>query len=560
MEETLRKAVQAVLAEMGAGEVPFAVEWPADLSHGDFATNAALAASKPLGRSPRDIAEELAARLPALLGEDAERIEVAGPGFVNVQLSHGAIARGIADAGNAGTAWGSGTSRAEERVAFEYSCPNPFKEMHAGHLMSTVIGEASARLIENQGARVLRDTYGGDVGPHVAKALWALRRKGIVEPGTAKEIGDAYAHGSRAYEESEDAKREIDELNTALYRMLAKEEGERDAEERALFEMWRHGRDVSIDAYRALWDALGTKFDYVFHESEATPIGVEKVREALPRGVFKESEGAVIYDGEKKGLHTLVFLTSRGNPTYEAKDIGLAFLKEERMGPLDASYITTAAEQTGHFAVFLAALEDIAPALAKKTRHVSHGFLRLTTGKMSSRDGNVVTAAGLIEEVVAKAKEKNEDPLVAEAVAVGAIKYMVLRQSAGSDIVFDPEKSLSLDGDSGPYLQYALVRAKSVLAQEGAAAGVDERPESPFDIERLIIRFPEVARRAEALRAPHAVAQYLTQLAGEWNAFYAKERIRGGSHEAYKVAVAEAFVATMENGLRLLGIPVPERM
>jgi arginyl-tRNA synthetase len=309
-----------------------------------------------------------------------------------------------------------------------------------------------------------------------------------------------------------------------------------------------------------VWDALDTHFDYVIHESETTPIGKEKVLEALSRGVFKESEGAVIYDGEKKGLHTLVFLTSRGNPTYEAKDVGLAFLKEERMGPLDHSYITTASEQSGHFAVFLAALEEFAPELAKKTAHVPHGFLRLSTGKMSSREGNVVTAAGLIEEVIAKALEKNEDPLVARAVAIGAIKYMILRQAPGGDIVFDPETSLSLDGDSGPYLQYALVRAKSVLAQSDLKPDVSEMPKTMFDIERLLIRYPEVAKRAEALRAPQQVAQYLTNLAGEWNSFYAVERIRGGEHEAYKLLIAQAFVTTMENGLMLLGIPVPERM
>jgi arginyl-tRNA synthetase len=345
-----------------------------------------------------------------------------------------------------------------------------------------------------------------------------------------------------------------------LYAALAKKDQERNEEERALLETWRHGRDVSLDADRVIWDLLGTSFDYVLHESETTQIGKEIVLDALARGVFVESEGAVIYEGEKKGLHTLVFLTSRGNPTYEAKDIGLAFLKEERIGPLDSSYIVTAAEQKGHFTVFLAALEDIAPELAQKTKHIPHGLLRLTSGKMSSREGNVVTAAALIEEVIAKASEKNEDPLIATAVAIGAIKYMILRQAPGGDIVFDPETSLSLDGDSGPYLQYALVRAKSIAAQSDVSASAHELPDATYDIERLLMRFPEVARKAEALIAPHAVTQYLTQLASEWNSFYANERIRGGEYEAYKLMVAAAFVATMENGLGLLGIPVPERM
>lgn len=560
MEDRIRKVVAEALSSLGAGEVSFVVEWPADLAHGDFATNAALAASKTLGKNPREIADMLVPLIREALGEYARTVDAAGPGFVNITLARHVVTKALEEAASLGKDWGKGTARAAERIAFEYSCPNAFKEMHVGHLMSTVIGEAGARILENQGARVLRDTYGGDVGPHVAKALWALKRKGLETPATASEIGDAYAQGSRAYEESENAKSEIDALNTALYVALAREENERDHEERALLETWRHGRDVSLAAHGAVWDALGTHFDYVLHESETTPIGKEKVLEALEKGIFKESEGAVIYDGEKKGLHTLVFLTSRGNPTYEAKDVGLAFLKEERMGPLDASYITTAMEQGGHFAVFLAALEDIAPALAGKTKHVPHGFLRLTTGKMSSREGNVLTASALIEDITARASEKNEDPLVAQAVAIGAIKYMVLRQAPGGDIVFDPEQSLSLEGDSGPYLQYALVRAKSILVQAGEAASGEDAPTETFDIERLIIRFPEVARRAEALRGPHIVTQYLTQLASEWNSFYANNRIIGGEHEAYKRVLARAYAQTMENGLTLLGIPVPERM
>ncbi len=560
MEETLSQAIRTALDSMGAQDVPFVLEWPASLAHGDFATNAALAASKSLGRNPREIATELASLLQESLADHASSVEAAGPGFVNITLTRAAITKILTDAAVKGAEWGKGTLHAGERVAFEYSCPNPFKVMHAGHLMSTVIGEAGSRLIENQGARVMRDTYGGDVGPHVAKALWALKRKGNMAPASSKEVDEAYVQGARAYEESEQAKAEIDALNTALYTALATEEPERSEEERALLETWRLGREACLSANRVVWDALGTHFDYELHESETTPLGKQIVLDALARGVFVESEGAVIYEGEKKGLHTLVFLTSRGNPTYEAKDVGLAFLKEERMGPLDASYITTASEQSGHFAVFLAALEEIAPELAQKTAHVPHGFLKLSSGKMSSREGNVVTAAGLIEDMIATAQEKNEDPLIAHAVAVGAIKYMILRQAAGGDIVFDPETSLSLDGDSGPYLQYALVRAKSIVAQSEVKASANDLPETVFAIERLLVRFPEVARKAAELHAAHQVTQYLTILASEWNSFYANERIRGGEYEEYKLLIATAFITTMENGLHLLGIPVPEKM
>lgn len=185
--------------------------------------------------------------------------------------------------------------------------------------------------------------------------------------------------------------------------------------------------------------------------------------------------------------------------------------------------------------------------------------MRLTTGKMSSREGNTVTARGLLAEVIEKAREKNEDPIVAEQVAVAAIKYMILRQAAGGDIIFDPEQSLSLEGESGPYLQYALVRARKILSY-GESTGGEEVPAEPYAIEHLIIRFPEVAARAAREHAPHYVAQYLTTLAAAWNSFYASEQVLGSPEEAYKQRMAKAFATTMENGLRILGIPTPKKM
>ena len=562
MEERIRKAVEAALKKAGAGSIDFIVERPADMTHGDYAVNVAFAAAKELGQNPRDIANGITEAVRSSLGEDAARVEVAGAGFVNVTLSSGAIARDIARAASEGEAWGRGTEDADKRIIIEYGNPNPFKEMHIGHLMGAIIGEALSRLLESSGAHVARDTFGGDVGPHVAKALWGLRKAGSTEPANATEIGRAYAHASQAYEKSEETKKEIDGLNQEIYEIVAEAEHPESlrAEKRTLLNLWRIGREISMKEFERLYRIIGTRFDYTFFDSDTTDIGIEVVKDGLAKGIFEESDGAIIYRGEKKGLFTLVFITSRGTPTYETKDVGLAFLKEERY-PSNRSIIVTASEQTGHFKVFLAALEDIAPLLAKKTTHVAHGFLRLASGKMSSREGNVITAATLLDDVFKKASKKNEDPIVAEQVAVGAVKYMIWRQAAGADVVFDPEKSLSLEGDSGPYLQYAYVRAKSVLASASARAVPEASgPESPYLLERLIVRFPEVVARARSDLAPHHVTQYLTALAGEWNSFYAKERIIGGAHETYKLSLTQAFATTMKNGLWLLGIPVPEKM
>ena len=326
-------------------------------------------------------------------------------------------------------------------------------------------------------------------------------------------------------------------------------------------ELWRKGRDVSMEEFRRIWRMLGTHFDFEFFDSDTIETGMRVVHDGLAKGIFEKSDGAIIYNGEKKGVHTMVFITSHDTPTHEAKNIALAFLKEERW-PSDKVIIITGNEQAGRFKTILAALADIAPRLAEKTEHIATGFLKLTSGKMSSREGNVITAVQFINDVIEKASEKNTDPLIAEQVALGAIKYMILRQAPGSDIIFDEEKSLSLEGDSGPYLQYALVRARSVLekARSTKHEAPNNSPESPYQLERLIVHFPEVTVRAARELAPNLVVNYLTELAGEWNSFYADERIIGGDHEEHKLLVARAFVNTMVNGLGILGIPTPEKM
>lgn len=544
MESRIHEVVARVLAGLGAEGVSFVVERPADLAHGDYAVNAALVASKQLAKSPREIAEHIVAALADAFKTvgDTAKIEIAGPGFVNITLSPECIHEAV------GTLTTTTDALAGKRVMVEYTNPNPFKEMHIGHLMSNSIGESISRLIANAGATLVRANYQGDVGPHVAKAMWALLKSGNVEPRAAAEIGKAYAEGSAAYEESETAKAEIDELNKAIYRKDTTD----------IMSLWTKGREVSLAAFEELYAVFGTKFDFYFFESETAAPGMELVKEGLTKGIFQESEGAIIYNGEKKGLHTLVFVTSKGTPTYETKDLGLAHMKEERW-PSDLSVVITANEQIGHFKIVLAALEDIAPALAAKTVHLSHGFLRLTTGKMSSREGNVITAESLLEGVIKQASVKNENKETAEQVALAAIKYAILKQSSGSDIIFDVEKSLSIEGDSGPYLQYALVRARKILAATPGVSGT-EIPPLPYRIERVLIHYPAAVARALREYAPHHVAQYLTELASEWNSFYAAEQILGSEQEEYKMRIARAFEKVMAHGLSLLAIPAPERL
>jgi len=490
---------------------------------GDYATNAALVA--------RVDPNKLAA---ALKIDGVERVEVVGK-FINFWLSREAVAKEVFEATKDG--WGKNSAQAGKTVMVEYTDPNPFKEFHIGHLMSNTIGESIARLLELTGAKVLRANYQGDVGPHVAKAIWGKLQKPDLS------WGDAYVYGSEQYESR---KEEADALNKKIY----------EKSDAVVNKLYDEGRKKSLEHFEELYKTLGTKFDFYFFESETAPLGLEIIKKHS--NLFEQSEGATVFHGK----HTRVFITSKGLPTYEAKELGLAELKQEK-SPADEYITVTAQEQRGFFEVVFEAIEKIFPNLKNKLKHISHGMMRFAEGKMSSRLGNVITGESLLEDLQ-KATRGRID------VAVGAIKYAVLKQGSGKDIIFDPEKSLSLEGDSGPYLQYARVRAFSLLKKaeaegllaEGKAwpSGLERPPSAALPLERILVHFPEVVARAAQELEPHYVTTYLTELASAFNSWYATERVIGGKNPQYGVLLASAVEQTLSKGLSILGIPVPEEM
>ncbi|MEZ4200549.1 MAG: arginine--tRNA ligase, partial [Candidatus Paceibacterota bacterium] len=307
-----------------------------------------------------------------------------------------------------------------------------------------------------------------------------------------------------------------------------------------------------------------------FFESEAAPLGKELV-EQHPE-VFSLSDGAWVFKGEEHGLHTRVFLNSEGLPTYEAKELALAKMKDDRFGGYDHSVVSTANEITEYFKVLLCAMGFIYPELAKKTEHIGHGTVRLSSGKMSSRTGDVIAALDFIQEITEAAAsriassspELAKDQELAEAIALGAIKYATLKGNILQDSVFNKEEALSFEGASGPYLQYTHARLTSVI-EKAKTAGVTMGsgvPDVPYQVERILYRFEEAVAEAARTRAPHLITQYLTELAGTFNTFYAAEKIadQADRYAPYKLALAEATKQTLKNGLWLLGIKAPERM
>jgi arginyl-tRNA synthetase len=566
IEEKIKNLIKEALKKLQIEGVDFVVEHPEDFKNGDYSTNVALAAAKNLKLNPKELADKITAALRQAQGEFPfiNEIQIAGPGFINFYLSREFFADSVKEILKQAGEWGKNDSEKGKKIMVEYTDPNPFKPFHIGHLMTNAIGESEARILEYSGAKVVRANYQGDVGPHVAKAVWAIMRSGEDMAGkNALWIGEQYAKGSEAYEGDGNAKAEIDEINKKIY----------DRSNPEVNKIYDWGRKVTLDAFEEIYKTLGTKFNHYFFESEMAPIGEKIVRENVG-SIFEESDGAIVFHAEKYDpkLHTRVFITSRGIPLYETKEIGLTATKFEKENP-DLSVVVTAIEQGEYMKVVQKAISLIHPDYEKRMKHLTHGMMKFASGKMSSRKGNIITGESLLRDSMQTIKEKISDrgfseaekEKIAEEVGVAAVKYSILRSSVASDIVYDFDKSISFEGDSGPYLQYTAVRAQSILKKaedEKLKAGFENAPAEVPLLERMLYQFPEVVARARESMEPHHITTYLTELASAFNAFYGGTLIvnKEDVHAPYRVALTEAFLTTMQNGLYLLGIKTPEKM
>ncbi len=615
--EALGMAITATELMPESGVPDFNVSHPKDETHGDYATNLALLLAKKLGKNPREVAEKLITslqndtELSTLI--DIAKTEVAGAGFINFTLKTEYLLTQAMCARESG--YGSSSRLAGQKVMVEYTDPNPFKEMHIGHLMSNTIGEAIVRLIEMSGAEVKRACHQGDVGLHVAKAIWGMQHKLQVESIELKEIaewelvkrqkflGESYALGATEFEENEEAKAQMHTLNKQIY----------ERSDEATNALYDAGREWSLEYFETIYARLGTKFDQYFFESEAGPVGLAVVEEGLAKGVLELGEGgAVVYKGEKEGLHTRVFRNKLGLATYEGKELGLAKTKYERY-KYDKSYIVTANEITEYFKVLISVMKQLYPELGNKTIHVPHGVMKLTTGKMSSRTGKVVTGEGLLNDIQnkvwhkiqerTKMQFKSEDPSgvyfserakvmpgkmldAADSVAVGALKYLVLKQAIGNDVIYDLEKMTNFDGATGPYVQYTYARASSVIRKFSNSAGrmigdsfgvaqdksAGQMVSEEMALLRWLYRYPEVIEEAGRALAPHMIVTYVTELSARFNSFYQSCRVfdptpssttlgaGDGEVNQFRYELTEAVANVLKSGLSTLGIVAPEEM
>ncbi len=556
IKKEIENLIKEALGKIGLTAPSIHLEHPDDISFGDFSTNIAMVLAKERKQNPKFLAEDI--RVKIAESEFIEKTEVAGPGFINFFLSKKFFKESI---NSIDANFGKSDIYQGRKILVEHSSPNLFKPFHIGHMMNNAIGESVVRLAEFSGPKVTRISFPSDVSIGIAKAIFIILEK-LEKDGNYKwddivELGNSYVEGVKRYEEDESVHARIKEIADNLY-------AEKQSRE---FDIYKHLKEINMSYFAQVTERLGSKFDDYIYESEAGAPGKELVLKNTP-SIFTESEGAIVYiPDEETKINTSVFINSQGNPTYEAKDLGLLKIKFEKYSP-DISIFITDYQQAPHFAAVLDAGAKINKTWRDSSRHIPHGRMTFKGEKMSSRLGGVPLALDILEtvrgEVIEKMSEKDES--TAEKIAIAAIKFTILKAEAGKNINFDPETSLSFEGDSGPYVQYTVARCNSLLEKAKSEGFIKkDTPESswtPSELEKNLYRFSEVVENSVANWAPHTTATYLLNLSRAFNSWYGNTKVLDKENEnaGFYLTLVEKTAMTLKNGLYLLGIESPDRM
>jgi arginyl-tRNA synthetase len=443
-------------------------------------------------------------------------------------------------------------------VVIETNNPNPFKAMHIGHAFNAILGDTIANLLEASGAHTYRVSYHGDVGLHVGKSMYSLLKFVDGEPRKLDEVpvnernqfmSKMYSQGSRAYTEDEQAKQEIEDLTRQSF-------SREDPTYAAVYETCLGWSFEQIDEHvRRLGNV---PIERRFLESDAELRGVKIVKDNVP-GVFQESDGALVFEGSKHGAFDNVFVSARGTGLYASRDLGLMQLKNEQYHP-DKSYIVTADEQRDYFKGVIAAAELCMPELRDVTVNISTGMVKLASGKMSSRTGDVIEIDWLFDQVAQAISARGG--AVSDELVAGVLRYQFLSVRIGGDVVFDINEAVSVTGNSGPYLQYAHARARSILQKSGSVSGdilgdleTDER-----SLLRKMGEYSELVDKATQELMPHYICTYLYELAQTFNRFYEHNRVIDDPRQALRLGLVRHYADTLKSGLALLGIHAPDSM
>lgn len=545
-------------------DMPIEINIPEMNSHGDFSSSIAMQIATTIKQNPREVAKDLIENIEK--NDFIEKIEIAGAGFINFFISKKEYKKRLLDLFNLKNGIGKSEELKGKTYIIEHTDPNLFKELHIGHIMTNTIGESLYRLFTFAGANTKNVTFQGDVGLHIAKALWGIMSKKVGIPKDLslyekqKFLGACYQAGEKHFNSSEESKKEIIEINKNIY-------SKKNINQNKIYE---EGCSISLQYFESIYKKLGSKFDYYFLESNTFKEGLDIVKKNIGE-VFKYSDKTVIFEGSKHGYHDRVFINKEGLPTYEAKDIGLFYQKWKKYNP-DYSLTITGAEQDQYFKTVREAAGLINPEWKNKTFHKAHGILKLKNGKMSSRKGEIIRAEEwvsdlkkiLIENMQSKNYSKQESDEISEKIAIASIKYSILKVSSGKDIVYDQDTSLSFTGNTGPYLQYSLVRALSILKKAGDIniEEIKDLNTENSNLEKQLHNFFEVLDISRTNLSSHYLADYLYNLSKTFNAFYESNRFldKNNNNYIYNLAVVFVFSNILKNGLYCLGIHGIDRM
>ncbi|TKG96680.1 arginine--tRNA ligase [Puteibacter caeruleilacunae] len=541
---------------------------------------------------------------PEMTGEDlgkylVERVDVVSDfnvvkGFLNLVINE-AHWIGVLNDANANPEYGYTKVTEESPLAMiEYSSPNTNKPLHLGHIRNNLLGFSISEILKANGYKVVKTNIVNDRGIHICKSMvaWQKWGEGATPESTGKKgdhlVGDFYVKFDKEY------KKEIAEL---MEQGMSKEEAEAEApsikdaremlrkweaKDPEVYELWRNMNQWVYDGFDVTYKKMGVDFDKIYYESDTYLVGKDEVMKGLDQGLFvKHEDGSVWADLESEGLDQKILLRSDGTSVYMTQDIGTAKLRFNDYS-IDKMVYVVGNEQNYHFQVLSILLDKLGFKWGKDLYHFSYGMVELPQGKMKSREGTVVDADDLMQEMIDVARTTSQElgklegyteeqaEATFEKIALGALKYFILKVDPRKNMLFNPEESIDFNGNTGPFIQYTYARIQSVL-RKAKDAGIEVPEAAPVvtpsakEIELLknISRFPVAIADAGKDYSPAIIANYCYELVKEFNQFYHGHAMLKEENEevrAFRLVLANCVGKVVENGMKLLGILVPERM
>ena len=527
------------------------LEVPPRLEMGDFAFPC-FSLAKKMKKSPVVIAEDLVGKFRLVKGID--RVESEGA-YVNFFVDRTSFSKSVLEkVGSWDLVVGS---RKKGKIVIDMSSPNIAKPFGVGHLRSTIIGNSIAKICEANGFDVVKINYLGDWGTQFGKIIFGWKKWGSEE----KLKEDAIAHLQELYVKVS-ASDEFDDEARAEFKKL--EEGDKEN-----LELWKRFREMSLEKFQKIYDLLGISFDVVLGESLYNDKMDSVVAELKKKKLLIEDDGAKIVDLDSEGLGKVLIQKSDGTSLYATRDLAMA-IDRKKVYDFDRVVYEVGAEQKLHFRQVLGVLDKMGKKWSKNLVHAAHGlYLDKDGKKFSTRRGKTVFMQDVLDEVLDKARKNLEDrggckdlEERARVIALAAIFYGDLKNNREHNMVFDIDKFLSFEGDTGPYLLYSYARASSLLRKVSSQAKVEIG--GVKDVEILLLKkidsYDDILVKAYDGLAPNLVANYCFELASLFNEFYHACPVLGGKEEGFRLAIVEAFRVVMGKGLDLLGIEMLEEM